>query len=250
MRSLLCALLALLVGASCVVTPKPKPFEIVVLPQEEPVAVRAAIAGERSLFLIHAPGQGASDGAIELRATVTGASYDFYDGFVAGGGTGARLLPGRVVELAVIPEALDEGVEESLVTVTVTGTRGGLTASASRTLPVVVGEDTRGEDAARVRDLFVPWLAREHPELGVDAATAWEGTISGAHLLVVSHYLFYNETWELGVSWHVMIAPYDWATLYLRRRFVESAPSFGARIESVSGGTAPAKTAPPPAVTR
>lgn len=256
MRCVVALLSAALLLTSCVVTPKPKPFELEVLPAQEPVAVRTAIPGQRIAFLVRSPGQVIGDGSIEVRASVDGAAYELYDGFVettAGapaGGVSVELRAERVVEIVVIPDALHEWEEEGIVSVTVTGTRRGLSARATRTIPVVQGTDARGEDARRIRGLFLPWLVTKHPELGIDASTRWDGTIAGAHLLGVSHYTYFSDDWELGVSWHVMVARDDWATLYLRRRFAESTPSFAARIASVSQGAAPVEEPPPDGVRR
>jgi len=95
-------------------------------------------------------------------------------------------------------------------------------------------EDTVGPAAAEMRDRFVPWLAQNRPELGIDETTVWEGTIVKPHWLVVTHYLFFSDEWEMHVSWHVMIAPYDWARIDLRRRFHETLPSLAFEISSVS----------------
>ena len=239
MRRLVAFVLLLLVALpGCVVTPKAKPFELEVQPPEEPVAVRTAIPGERVVFLVASPSQGPADGAIRIRATAPHAAVDV---------SPTLLYPDKVVEVTVTPDATEE---ESVIDVTFTGERNGLTASITRTLPIFPDVDTRQEDAARYRDLFLPWLVEKYPDLGIDATTKWDGTISGAHLLVVSHYNYYSEIWELSVEWHVMIAPYDWATVYLRRRFEESAPSFAGRIDSVSAGLAPHEIAPPTVVRR
>ena len=223
---------------ACVVTPKAQPFEIQVQPPEEPVLVRTAIPGERVVFLVTSAAQGPADGAIRIRATTPAATVDV---------SPTLLYPGKVVEVTVTPDATES---EDVLTITFIGERSGLSASLTRTLPIFPDVDTRQEDAARYRDLFVPWLAETYPDLGIDSATKWDGTISGAHLLVVSHYLYYNDTWELAVEWHVMIAPYDWATMYLRRRFEEATPSFGAKIDSVSTDATPHETAPPDVVRR
>lgn len=53
------------------------------------------------------------------------------------------------------------------------------------------------------------------------------------HILVVSHYLFFSEEWEMGLQWHIMIAPYDWARIYLRPR-AEVQPTHAFEITSVS----------------
>ncbi|HEY6959738.1 MAG TPA: hypothetical protein VI814_13020 [Candidatus Limnocylindria bacterium] len=228
----------LIVPPACGPQPAAKEFALDVQPPEAPVAVRTAIPGERVVFLVSAPGQASGDGAIIITATAPGASVEIDP---------SQLEAGRVVEVAVTPDATEE---ETTLSVTIGGSRGGLTDSVTRSLPVFPDVDTRQEDAAYYRGLFVPWLAQRYPDLGIDGTTPWKGTISGAHLLVVSHYLFYNDTWELAVEWHVMIAPYDWATLYLRRRFEETRPSFAAKIDSVSAATPPYETAPPDVVRR
>ena len=85
-----------------------------------------------------------------------------------------------------------------------------------------------------MRDRFIPWLAENQPELAIDETTVWQGTIVKPHWLVVSHYLFFGDEWEMHVSWHIMIAPYDWARIELRRRFEETLPSLAFEIPSVS----------------
>jgi hypothetical protein len=49
---------------------------------------------------------------------------------------------------------------------------------------------------------------------------------------VVSHYLFVSDQWEMGVRWHIMIPPDNWAEIYLRERFVEVQPSLGFKVDS------------------
>ena len=72
------------------------------------------------------------------------------------------------------------------------------------------------------------------PEFGIDTETQWTGTIVKPHILVVSHYLFFSEDWELGVMWHHMIPPYDWAQIYLRRRYIQFHPRYAFEISSLS----------------
>lgn len=95
-------------------------------------------------------------------------------------------------------------------------------------------DDTLGPAAAEMRDLFIPWLTEHRPALGIDETTAWAGTIVKPHWLVVSHYLYFSDEWEMHVSWHVMIPPYDWARIELRRRFEEMLPSLAFEVPSIS----------------
>jgi len=94
------------------------------------------------------------------------------------------------------------------------------------------GGDEMGSLAAEIRDEFIPWLAENHPEFGITSETEWTGTIVRPHFMVVMFYLFFSEEWEMGVSWHVMVPPHDWARIYLRHRFTEVSPSYAFEISS------------------
>jgi hypothetical protein len=146
------------------------------------------------------------------------------------------IRPGHVAEVTVIPSAAS--VNQTL-TVTIMGSRGGLTCIETVTVEVVMGEDGLGPDAAAMRDKFVPWLALNHPELSITNETAWIGTIVNPRILVVMHYLFFSEDWELYVTWHVTIPLHDWTRIYLRPRFTASRPSYAFEISSVQGHDAP-----------
>ena len=88
--------------------------------------------------------------------------------------------------------------------------------------------------AEEIRELFVPWIADHHPELGISRETAWTPTIVRPNMMVVMFYLLFSEEWEMGVSWHVTREPDNWARIYLRRRFSETRPSHGFQILSWS----------------
>ncbi len=97
---------------------------------------------------------------------------------------------------------------------------------------------------------FLPWLATAHPELGIGPKTKFDATIVGPRVLVVTHYLYFTPEYEIHLYWHVMIAPYDWAKIDIRRRGVETSPSLAAEISSVSARDAPHAIAPPDAIWR
>lgn len=151
-----------------------------------------------------------------------------------------EIAQGEVAEVSVtmLPaEDEDAGAGDALETcnVTIHGVRG--TMAREVTVPITLTsneEDLLGEQAAAMRDRFIPWLAENRPDLGIDESTVWEGTIVKPHWLVVSHYLYFNEEWEMHVFWHVMIPPYDWARIELRRRYEETTPSLAFEIPSVS----------------
>jgi hypothetical protein len=64
------------------------------------------------------------------------------------------------------------------------------------------------------------------------------------------HYLFFSDEWEMHVAWHIMIPPYDWVRIDLRRRYVETAPSRAFEISSRSSGAEPIEIAPPDSMWR
>ena len=162
----------------------------------------------------------------------------------------SSLAADGVAELLVNSEGVDVG---STVTVSVRAQRGTESRTAGATAVVtqpIEQPDDRLTTGTDMRDGFIPWLAAEHPELGIDAATVWTPIPLRPHILEVSFYMFLSEEWELVVWWHVMIPPYDWARLYLRHRDTEIAPSFGAEISSVSLGSEPQTMTPPEDVWR
>jgi hypothetical protein len=158
----------------------------------------------------------------------------------------AQLTPGTVGEVWVVPDA---SAVETTAAVTITASRGGMTRTAERTIPVFPMVDERAAEARPHFDRWVAWLASAHPELGITAATDWQPEFVST-LLVVSHYAYWSADWELTVAWHIMIAPYDWSEIHLRHRWTESAPSLAFRIDSVSGSTTPHAVEPPDVVVR
>ena len=151
--------------------------------------------------------------------------------------------PGRMTE-----RTQATGVETT-GSVTITATRDGATQAATRSLPVFPMADERAADARPHFERWVAWLAAEHPEHGITADAPYEPVFVST-LLVVSHYSYWFEGWEMTVAWHNMIPPDDWSEVHLRRRGVDMAPSIAYRQDSVSGGTEPREVAPPEVVVR
>jgi hypothetical protein len=160
--------------------------------------------------------------------------------------TPAALAPGVVGEVCVAADPTDI---ETTGSVTITASRDRLTKSVARSLPLFPLDGDRAADAAPHFERWVAWLAAEHPELGITAATTWEPVFVST-LLVVSHYSYWSEDWELTVAWHNMIPPHDWSELHLRRRGADMAPTIAYRQDSVSGGTEPREVEPPAEVVR
>jgi len=227
-----------LVVSGCWLVPPASTFEIKVVP--EVVADLAQNASCFFLVTVTELGAGSSAGPVALEA-------GSWDGMVF---LPATLEAGQVGEARVWGTGIPVDTTESL---TITGRRGTETHSATATAVItqpIESPDDRLVTGAAMRDAFIPWLASDHPELGINADTEWTAVPLRPHILEVSYYLFLSDEWELAVWWHVMIPPYDWARMYLRHRDTESAPSFGAEISSVSAHDEPHTMTPPEEIWR
>jgi hypothetical protein len=69
-------------------------------------------------------------------------------------------------------------------------------------------------------DEFVGWLETEHPELGNFSDRIWFPYMTYPQIWIVEHWSFLDEDWEFRLCYHVMIPPYDWSKILLRRRGV------------------------------
>jgi hypothetical protein len=215
----------------------PVPFSVDVVPAEQATASRTAIPDERVVFLVLVrDGPGGRGDPLELSAAAVGAEVDWDPG---------NVRPGDVAEVTVVPFT-----PEAVVEVTIRVRRQGIENVEQRTVPVLPGEDELGDDAVAVRERFVEWLATERPELEIDGATSWEGTIAQAATRGTSHYLFFSDGWEMGLAWPTSQPPNDWARMYLRHRWDEIAPSLAFEIASLDGETEPTALRPPVEVTR
>lgn len=134
----------------------------------------------------------------------------------------------EVAEVTVVPEAT---TSETELVITIEVTTVDTTYTVTKTTTVLPWGDDRGGQAAEILGLFTSWLGENRPELGVTPETRFEGTYLAPQLLVVSHYGFFSDQWEIGLAWHVMIPPDDFSEIYLRPRS-ELRPNLGFRIDS------------------
>ena len=84
-----------------------------------------------------------------------------------------------------------------------------------------------------MRDTFVSYLSSNKSSFGINESITWEGFDNAPQILIVEHYLFRSNNWELALSRHVMIAPHDWVRVYLRPRN-QITPIWAGIIESWS----------------
>jgi len=234
--------------------------------QVTPESIDDAIPGQRCVFLVTVQNEGIGAGAVNISAAAEGASVTV---------TPQAITSGQVAEVTVIPDDLvmtgtlpDIAVNDAdgrppiigpvepepymgeTLTVVVTGERSGLEQTAAVTVVVSTGPDDIAPYATELRDRFIPWLAENHPELGITAGTQWTDTVVRPNIAVVMYYLFFSEEWEMGLRWHVMIPPHDWAEIYLRHRTTEVMPSYAFKITSLTAGDDPQAVTPPESVWR
>jgi hypothetical protein len=211
--------------AGCGGVGEPAPFSIEVIPDE----ITPAVPGQRCIFLVVATdeGEGSSKGQpVNLSATVSEATVMIEP---------QAASPGLVAEVTVIP---DEGTLDKTLSVTIRAERGGLQQIEAATIVMWDGPLPEGilegalTGAAKKRDLFIPWLETNYPELGITVETDWVGTYAKVLMPVANYYLFFSEEWEMGLVFHVMIPPDDWILIYLRHRFTEISSSYAFAISS------------------
>jgi len=142
------------------------------------------------------------------------------------------LAPGQVLEVIATPQESAVGSE---VEIEIRGEWLGTIKTRTVTLAVQEGLPSAGELAAlaaELRDMFIPWLAANHPELGIRADIEWESVVVRPHIMVVMYHLFFSNDWEMGIRWHVTIPPHDWVEIYLRSRYTDVHPSYAFKIPS------------------
>lgn len=231
--------LSVLLLAGCAHTGTGPEFSLRVLPENDVVIA----AGQPCLLVLQVepsrPGE--EDALIALAVEVTGAQAVISP-------TPVRI--GDVAEVMIVPEP--ERIDRT-ITLFARGTSAQSTDVSTWRLQVVDGfrfPDERVAHATALRDRFLAWLLDAHPELPVLPSSTWEPILIRPLHLVVSHCLFVNAQWELAVWWHVTAPPNDWARIYLRRRFEETAPSFSAQIDSAAEASVPIEIHPPPCIFR
>lgn len=215
----------------------PAPLILTVLPPEEPVQPRTAIAGQRCIFLVRVTG-GPADRPIEVTAEASGATIEVAP---------SEIRDDTVAEVTVVPGPVSV---DATLSVTISARRGDVSATEARTIPLWPVSDTLAAEAAGRLGTFTSWLAAARPELGITPETDWQGSALQTQMLVVSHYQFLSADWEAALEWHVMIAPHDWSRLILRRRWTEDRPSVAFEIPSVSAGDPPREVEAPDAILR
>lgn len=237
-RSLLlivCTVMAMIFFLNCSEDAQ-APFELQIFP-----GTMQAIPQQDCIFLLRVEdtGKGAGEGGtVELRASGEGILFYL---------TKASIVSGDVSELHIIP-----GQEHTnkQIQVELNAERKDVKKKNSVTVTVISGEDHLAPNATDIRNRFVTWLAENYPQLNIKESTIWNGTLVNPNITIVSYYLFFSGEWEMGLTYHVMIPPNDWARIYLRKRDSEWNPSHAFEISSLASPDLPHVITPPDEVIR
>jgi hypothetical protein len=207
-------------------------FELVVAPaQYFPVT-----PGQLFVVLVSSSG---AENPVSVTAEVSGAATVEPDQ--------VELEPGDVAELTVIAQPASVG---GTLVVDLTAQSGRYETTHSLNIEVVDWPDEIGPMATELRDRFVAYLERENPELGISGETSWTPTITKPQILVVMHYLFFSEEWEMGITWHVTVPENAWSRMYLRPRD-QMLPTLGLEIPTyLDPESMPVPSEPPAEIDR
>jgi len=208
--------------------------------QVVPETVQDTVPGQHCVLLVSISG-GSEPVEISARAGISQVDVVPQD-----------IAPGQVAEATVIP---DESLVGQTLSVDIVGKRHGMTQTAKVTLEVQKGlagpaTSEMAQLAAELRDKFIPWLAANHPELGITQTTQWTSVVVLPHIMVVMYHLFFSDEWEMGIRWHVTIPPHDWVEIYLRHRGDEIQPSHAFKISSREAQAEPQPVEPEESVWR
>jgi hypothetical protein len=217
------SLLVVLMLLACCSAGTDTPFTLSVAPE----FVQGVIPEERLVLLVTIEEQDGPADPVEITATADAGEVTVEP---------SSIKEGEVAEVTYVADPVS-GESEVPFTVTVEASRGSLNEKAEVASVVVPWEDTISGTAGEILGVFTEWLAENEPDLGITPESEFAGTVVAPQLLVVTHYAFFDETWEIGLSWHIMVAPDDWSQIYLRPR-AELAPTRAFQLDSWSNALA------------
>lgn len=68
------------------------------------------------------------------------------------------------------------------------------------------------------RDELIDWLETEHPEFGTFSGENSFAYVTYPAHLIVEHWTFLYEKWEMRICYHVTVPPHNWSMVWLRPR--------------------------------
>lgn len=122
-----------------------------------------------------------------------------------------------VAEITIAP---NEQAEFKTYQIEVRAANGDFTRSIFLNVEVMQWPCGQDDDALQKLEGFMEWLKKEYPELGDISVSVseWKSYLTYPQILVVEHWTFLSEEWEIRLCYHVMIPPDDWSYFRLRRR--------------------------------
>lgn len=129
---------------------------------------------------------------------------------------GNKYYDSNLIEIFLYPNQshLDYTIE---VSVTITGSEFGITRNSAY-IKVVNWTRSITAEIIEMQERFVEYLEENCSSFQINESTSWEVFGNTPMILIVEHYLFKSEYWEMELSKHVMIQPHDWVKIYLRPR--------------------------------
>ena len=107
---------------------------------------------------------------------------------------------------------------EKTIEVTVIATKNKVSTSNSAYVKVVNWTMSIDAEIYDMQNRFVLYLEENCTAYNINTSISWEAYGSAPMILIVGHYLFKSEFWEMELSRHFTMEPYDWVKIYLRSR--------------------------------
>ncbi|MCK5396905.1 MAG: hypothetical protein KAJ33_01480 [Thermoplasmata archaeon] len=191
--------------------------------------VYPAIPGQICVFLVDVYNLTGID-SVKISAKADGGMYNDLTVYPE------TITESQVAEISIIPKRSTIG---QTVALEITGKMSGVSVTETIYIEVINDFDLIRGFAEDAKDIFVPWIAENYPELNIDENTVFEPTVVRHGLIIVEHYMFLSDEWEMYVTWHCTAYPDDWSKVYLRQRYVETAPSYAFKEYSMTYPTEP-----------
>ncbi len=123
--------------------------------------------------------------------------------------------PSGIAEITIQP---DQSIDIRVHPIMVYATRLNTTRVVRLKVEMINWPSGNAQPAMVKRDEFVAWLETDHPEFGKFSGRDWFPYMTYPGILVVEHWTFLDQDWEMRICFHVMIPPHDWSMLLLRKR--------------------------------
>lgn len=85
-------------------------------------------------------------------------------------------------------------------------------------IDVVNWSSSYSDEIREMKSTFTDFLIENYSSFNIAENKSMEFMGNIPQILIVEHYLFRSDSWELELSRHVMLTPYDWVRVYLRAR--------------------------------